>query len=175
VKALAAQGKKAEAGRYAEASCGLNKPGWQIARACEAILLSSGLAHEAYERYALEANQGTRNLATFRAIARKYANKSLEAILRDLADSMPGAEGKWFAAAKDAGLFDMAVELATRSPIDPRTLIRAARDCAEKRLEFAAAGLAAHNTSNALPEDGEGALLVQGNGSAHCLVHARVY
>lgn len=48
VKALAAMGRKAEAIRYAEASRGLNDPGWQIAQACEDILLSSGLADEAY-------------------------------------------------------------------------------------------------------------------------------
>ena len=144
VKALAAQGKKAEAVRYAEASRGLNEPGWQIAQACEEILLSSGFAAEAYERYALDANQGTTNLATFRAISKKYPHKPPEQILHDLAASTPGAEGKWFAAAKDAGLFDLAIELVTRSPTDPRTLIRAARDYAEKRPEFAmAAGLAA--------------------------------
>jgi hypothetical protein len=144
VKALSAMGKKAEAVRYAEESRGLNDPGWQIAQSCEAILLSSGLADEAYRRYAVEANQGTTNLATFRAIAKKYPHKPHAEILRDLVVSMPGAEGKWFAAAKDAGLFDVAIELATCSPTDPRTLTRAARDYADKQPDFAlAAGLAA--------------------------------
>lgn len=137
-------GKKAEAIRYAEESRGLNDPGWQVAQDCEAILLSSGLLDEAYRRYAMEANQGTTHLATFRAIAKKYPNKQPDEILRDLIASTPGAEGKWFAAAKDAGLFDVAIELATRSPTDPRTLTSAARDFAEKPLDFAlAAGLAA--------------------------------
>ena len=144
VKALAAMGKKAEAIRYAEDSRGLNDPGWQIAQSCEEILLSSGLLDEAYRRYAIEANQCTTNLATFRAIAKKYPHKQPDEILRDLVASTPGAEGKWFAAAKDAGLFDVAIELATRSPTDPRTLTRAARDYAEKQPAFAlAAGLAA--------------------------------
>lgn len=144
VKALTATGKKAEAIRYAEDSRGLNDPGWQIAQACEAILLSSGLATDAYRRYAIEANQGTTNLATFRAIAKKYPSVPSEQILRDLVASTPGSEGKWFAAAKDVGLFDVAIELATRSPTDPRTLTRAARDFAEKQPHFAlAAGLAA--------------------------------
>jgi hypothetical protein len=144
VKALTAMGKKAEAIRYAEDSRGLNDPGWQIAQACEAILLSSGLAMDAYRRYAVEANQGTTNLATFRAIAKKYPSVPPEQILRDLVASTPGSEGNWFAAAKDAGLFDMAIELAKRSPTDPRTLTRAARDYAEKQPSFAlAAGLAA--------------------------------
>jgi len=74
VKALAAMGKKAEAVRYAEQSRGLNDPGWQIAEACEAILLSSVMADEAYRRYAIEAHQGTTHLATFRSIAKKYPN-----------------------------------------------------------------------------------------------------
>lgn len=144
VKALSAMGKKAEAIRYAEESRGLNDPGWQIAQSCEDILLSSGLLDEAYRRYAIEANQGTTNLATFRAITNKYPHKQPEEILRDLVASTPGAEGKWFAAAKDAGLFNAAIELATRSPTDPRTLMRAARDFAEKQPAFAlAAGLAA--------------------------------
>ncbi len=144
VKALAAMGKKAEAIRYAEESRGRNDPSWQIAHACEEILLSSGLLDEAYRRYAMEANQGTTNLATFRAIAKKYPNKPPEAILRDLIASTPGAEGKWFAAAKDVGQFDVAIELVTRSPTDPRTLARAARDFATERPDFAvASGLAA--------------------------------
>ena len=144
VKALSAMGKKAEAIRYAEESRGLNDPGWQIAQACEDILLSSGLLDEAYRRYAIEANQGTTNLATFRAVAKKYPHKQPKEILRDLVSSTPGAEGKWFAAAKDASLFAVAAELATRSPTDPRTLTRAARDFAEKQPDFAlAAGLAA--------------------------------
>ena len=143
VKALVAMGKKAEAVRYAEQSRGLNDPGWLIAQACEAILLSSGMADEAYQRYAIEANQGTTNLATFRAIVKKYPNTQPEQILRDLVASTPGAEGKWFAAAKDAGLFTAAVELAATSPTDPRTLTRAARDFADSQPEFAlAAGLA---------------------------------
>lgn len=144
VKALVAMGKKAEAIRYAEESRGLNDPGWQIAQAFEAILLSSSFADESYRRYALAANQGTTNLATFRAIAKKYPSVPPEQILRDLIASTPGAEGKWFAAAKDAGLFDLAIELAARSPTDPRTLTRASRDYAEKQPDFAlAAGLAA--------------------------------
>jgi hypothetical protein len=55
-----------------------------------------------------------------------------------------GEEGKWFATAKEAGLLDLAIELANRSPSDPRTLTRAARDFMEKNPAFALeAGLAA--------------------------------
>ncbi|MEX3638238.1 hypothetical protein [Paraburkholderia sp. BR14320] len=144
VKALVAMGKKAEALTYAEATRGLNSPDGHIARSCEAILLSSGLADEAYRRYAREANQGTTYLATFRAIAKKYPHIAPETILRDLITASPGEPGKWFAAAKDAGLFDLGIELANASATDPRTLTRAARDFAQKQPAFAmAAGLAA--------------------------------
>ena len=64
--------------------------------------------------------------------------------MRDLVASQPGQEGKWFAAAKDSGLFELAIELANKSPADPRTLIRAARDFSVKRPDFAiAAGMTA--------------------------------
>ena len=47
------------------------------------------------------------------------------------------SEGKWFAVAKDAGLFDVAIDWPRAVPTDPRTLTRAARDYAEKQPEFA--------------------------------------
>ena len=137
VKALAALGKKAEALRYAEQSRGLNEPLGLIAETCEAILISSGLKDEAYQRYAFEANHGGTYLATFRAICRKYPHKAPELVLNDLVAHTPGEEGKWFAAAKDAALYDLALKLASRSPVDHRTLIRAADDFAEKEPGFA--------------------------------------
>jgi hypothetical protein len=109
VKALAAKGKKAEAIRYAEEGRGLNDSPVAIARACEEVLFSSGLVEEAYRRYVLEANQAGTYLATFRAIAKKYPHKPAIEILGDLVTSTPGDEGKWFAAAKDAGLYDDAL------------------------------------------------------------------
>lgn len=143
-KALAAAGKHAEAIRYAENSKGLNAPLTAIAAFCEGVLLDAGFADEAYARYAVEATYATTNLATFKAIVKKYPHMPRETILRDLVASQAGNEGKWFAAAKDAGFFELAIELANRSPSDPRTLIRAARDFAEERPEFAlAAGMTA--------------------------------
>lgn len=143
-KALAAAGKPTEAIRYAEDSKGLNAPLAAIAAFCEGVLLDSGFADEAYASYAVQATYATTNLATFKAIVKKYPGKPRETILRDLVASQPGTEGKWFAAAKDAGFFELAIELANRSPSDPRTLIRAARDFAVERPEFAlAAGMTA--------------------------------
>lgn len=144
VKALAAMGKRAEAIRYAEDSRGLNESPVAIAEACEEILLSSGMVEEAYRRYAIEANQKTTYLATFRAIAKKYLYKEPAAILRDLVASTPGNEGKWFAAAKSSGLYNEAIELANRTPCDPKTLTRAARDMETAEPRFAVeAGVAA--------------------------------
>jgi hypothetical protein len=144
VRALVAMGRRAEALRYAAASHGLNDNPIEIARACEEILLSSGLANEAYRRYAFEAGRGISYLATFRAIAEKYPGKKPADILQDLVASTPGEEGKWFAAAKEAGLYEEAIALAKRSPCDPRTLTRAARDHAASNPSFALeAGMAA--------------------------------
>ena len=143
VKALVAMGKKAEAIRYAEASRGLSQNPIEIAQACEEILLSSGMAEEAYGRYAIEANRKATYLAAFRAVAEKYPHKDPAVILRDLVASTPGDEGKWFAAAKSAGLYDAAIELANRTPCDPKTLTRAARDMAVSEPLFAVeAGMA---------------------------------
>ena len=109
-------------------------------------LLSLDRPEEAYERYAIAANQTSTYLSTFRAIVKKYPDKDPADILRDLVASQPGYEGKWFAAAKDAQLFDVAIELVRQSPADPKTLIRAARDYADKQPDFAvSSGVAALN------------------------------
>jgi tetratricopeptide (TPR) repeat protein len=136
-KALAARGKKSEAIRYAEEGRGLNDSPVAIARACDELLLSSRLVDEAYRRYGLVANQGGTCLATFRAVAKKYPHKAAKEILADLVETTPGDEGKWFAAAKDAGLCEEALELASQTPCDPKTLTRAARDFAAKEPAFA--------------------------------------
>jgi len=137
VKALLAQGRKAEAVRQAE-SC---RSPWTNDRAvdemCEAILLSSGLAEEAYRRYGLRAHTAGSYAATFRAVTKQYPDRAAREVLDDLVGTTPGIEGKWFAAAKDAGFFDYAITLAQSSPVDPKTLARAARDFAESESEFA--------------------------------------
>jgi hypothetical protein len=144
VKALAAMGRKADAIRYAEACRGPWASDHQIDAVCEEILLSSGLADEAYARYGLRASRAGTYLATFRAVEKKYPHKRPPEILADLVTTTPGEEGKWFVAAKDAGLYDEALALARRTPCDPRTLTRAARDRADAQPAFAVeAGLLA--------------------------------
>jgi hypothetical protein len=144
VRALLAQGKTAAAIRYAEDTRGLNQPDGRISLACEEILLSECLWREAYDRYALAANRHNTNLATFQAMTRKYPQIEPKVILADLVAGTPGEEGKWFAAAKSAGLLAEAAELARTNPCDPKTLTRATRDFAASEPEFArSVGLAA--------------------------------
>jgi len=144
VRALAAMGKKAEAIRCAESCRGPWAGDLDIDAHCEEIFLASGMAEEAYQRYGLTASRTGTHLAWFRAVSRKYPDKPAADILGDLVKITPGEEGKWFAAAKSAELFEEALELARRSPCDPRTLTRAARDYAEEQPGFAVrAGLLA--------------------------------
>ena len=63
--------------------------------------------------------------------------KDASAILADLIAMTPGEEGKWFATAKELKLYDLALDLANRSPCDPKTLTRAARDYLDSAPEFA--------------------------------------
>jgi len=144
VKALSAKGRRADAIRYAEACRSPWASDWEIDSFGEELLLASGLIDEAYQRYGLTANRAPTYLGWFRAVRKKYPGKAPRQILADLVELTPGEEGKWFAAAKDAKLFDEAIALANRTPTDPRTLTRAARDYAEERPSFAIeAGLAA--------------------------------
>jgi hypothetical protein len=144
VKALAAEGKADEAIQFAESSRGPWTNDTDVNLLCEGILLSLGRTEEAYRRYGLYAHRAGTYLATFRALAKAYPSVSRAQILSDLIDTTPGDEGKWFATAKELGLYDMALKLVRDSPCDPKTLARAARDFAEREPSFAhGAGFAA--------------------------------
>ena len=143
VRALVAMGQAGDALQLAEVSRAGDSP-YAVARECEQILLAAGIIEEAYKRYAIEANQRATFLGTFQAIAARYPGKFHAQILHDLVESTPGQEGKWFVAAKSIGLYEEAIELANRTPCDPRTLTRAARDMADAQPLFALeAGMAA--------------------------------
>ncbi len=128
VRALAAMGHTDAAIEYAQASQGINDSPAAIARVCEEILLEAGRFEEAYERFALEANQAGTHLATCRALIKRYQDKAPRTILDDLIASTPEDAGRWFATAKTLGFLDLAAELAERSPVDIGTLLHAARD-----------------------------------------------
>ncbi len=137
VKALGAGGRQADAIELAESSRGPWTNDADVDALCEEMLLSAGLVAVAYARYGLRVRSGGTHLATLRAVAKKYFHKPAEQILADLVASTPGEEGKWFAAAKELGLYDAAIQLARTSPCDPRTLARAARDHVAERPAFA--------------------------------------
>jgi tetratricopeptide (TPR) repeat protein len=108
-----------------------------VARFAEGVLLQAGRRTEAYEKYALEANRATTYLATYRLVSKKYPEIDVDRLLTDLIAITPGQEGKWFATAKTLKRFELAMQLAWKSPCDPRTLIRAARDNVGKAPAFA--------------------------------------
>ena len=108
-----------------------------IDRFCEDLLIRHGSSNEAYRRYGLVAAGGTTNLATFRALTKQYPDRDRRQTLIDLIKTR-GDKGKWFAAAKDAGFLDIALECAELSGVDPSTLVRAARDFCDKEPRFAA-------------------------------------
>ncbi len=63
--------------------------------------------------------------------------KDKSQILSGFIATTPGEEGKWFATAKELELYDLASVLANRSPCDPKTLTRAARDYLDSEPAFA--------------------------------------
>ncbi|MEZ6014806.1 MAG: hypothetical protein R3F49_06820 [Planctomycetota bacterium] len=136
-RALAARGETEAALEFAEQCRGRFGGSPLIDRECEALLLAQGQVEAAYARYGVRANQRDTYLATFRALAKKYPHKAPRELLSDLVASTPGEEGRWFAAAKDARLYDTALALAERGPCDPMTLARAARNHLGKVPEFA--------------------------------------
>jgi hypothetical protein len=84
----------------------------------------------------MKANQAATGVATFRAIERKYPGRDPATILVDLVQGS-GDPGRFFAAAKDAGLYQLALRFARGGNADPRTLSRAARDYADQDAGFA--------------------------------------
>jgi hypothetical protein len=87
-------GKEARGARLCGSLARRNDNPAQIAIACEEVLLSMGRAGEAYQRYAIAANQAASNLATYRAILRKYPHKAPEEVLRDPHPQRAGRRGQ---------------------------------------------------------------------------------
>ncbi|WP_213957542.1 hypothetical protein [Variovorax sp. dw_954] len=136
-RVLAARGQVDEAIAYVRDRAGSTTSPVTIARFVEEALLKAGRRAEAFDQYALLANQANSNLSTFRALAKKYPELAPDKLLAHLIDSTPGEPGKWFATAKTLKLFDRATQLAWASPCDPKTLMRAARDHLVKQPGFA--------------------------------------
>lgn len=136
-EALVRTGQVDRAIEYAEAHLNRGYGEYEILDFCERVLLDAGRRDEAYRRYGLLSVIATNNLTVFRSTARKYPERDSRQILLDLI-SLRGEKGKWFAAAKDAGYLDIALDCAFSGETEPKTLVRAARDFAETRPEFSA-------------------------------------
>ncbi|QCB44901.1 hypothetical protein [Hydrogenophaga sp. PAMC20947] len=136
-RVLAARGQIDEAIAYARDRAGIHTNEEVLARFAEDLLLKAGRRDEAFDQYALRANQAHTHLATFRALAKKYPELAPDKLLGHLVGSTPHAPGKWFATAKTLKLFDQATQLAWASPCDPKTLTRAARDHLKTQPTFA--------------------------------------
>lgn len=103
---------------------------------CEKTLLEAGRADEAYDKYGLRVVEYGTYVSVYRSIVAKYPHRDKRQILVDLMGKS-GEKGKWFAAAKDAGFLDIALDCARTSQAKPSTLLRATRDFAGKDPEFA--------------------------------------
>jgi hypothetical protein len=144
VKALAAQGRHDGAIALADSLRGHWTPDGAVDRLCERILLEAGRVQEAYQRFGLTFHSQSTYLATFRAVAKAYPSIPREQILSDLIELSPRDEGKWFAAAKELRMFDLALKLVRNAPCDPKTLTRAAQAHLDREPGFAeGAGFAA--------------------------------
>ena len=136
-RVLAQRGQVDDAIAYVRERAGSTTSLETIAHFAEETLLKAGRRAEAFDKFALLANQANSNLSTFRALAKKYPELPPDKLLSHLIASTPGEPGKWFATAKTLKLFDRATQLAWASPCDPKTLTRAARDHLVKQPDFA--------------------------------------
>jgi hypothetical protein len=136
-KALAARGDVDGAVKLMEGLRSRHAPDMALSAVAEQLLLDAGRVDEAYARYGIKATSANTNIATYRAIAKRYPGIEPNRILGDLIASTPGEEGKWFATAKTLKQYDLAIGLAQRAPVDPKTLVRAARDHVKSQPAFA--------------------------------------
>jgi hypothetical protein len=136
-KAMAAQGDVDGAVDMIERLRSPYAPDRALSAVAEKLLLDAGRIEDAYTRYAIHATSASTNIAIYRSITKRYPGIDPSRILRDLIASTPGEQGKWFATAKTLKQYDLAVALAQRAPVDPRTLIRAARDHVASQPGFA--------------------------------------
>jgi hypothetical protein len=75
-------------------------------------------------------------LATLSALRKRYPDISPERILNDLIDADPGNERRYFAAARKIGMVSLALEIAEKHNVEPKTLTTACKDYLEKDVEL---------------------------------------
>jgi len=134
-EALVRQNCVDEALDYAES---IRNKGYDVARIsefCERTLMNAGRADEAYDRYAYESKSGQTYINQFRNTVKKYPSKEPRVILQDFI-RWSGEKGAWFASARQMGHLDIALDCALSGNVDPKTLIRAAKDTVETSPAF---------------------------------------
>jgi hypothetical protein len=107
-----------------------------IDRFCENALIRIGRDEEAYRRYGLRAATGPTYLSIYRSTVKRSRDKEPRQVLLDLVEAR-GERGKWFAAAKEAGFLDIALDCARDLAAEPATLVRGARDFVVGEPKFA--------------------------------------
>lgn len=98
----------------------------------EGILLKAGRVEEAYKKYGLMLQFESTGLATLSAIRKRYPTISPQRILSDLINADAGNERRYFAAARKIGMIELAIELAEKFDVEPKTLTTACKDYLEK-------------------------------------------
>lgn len=135
-KVLAACGDVDGAVSLMEGLRSRHAPDMALSAVAEQLLLDADRIGEAYARYGILATSANITIATFRAIAKRYSGIGRGRILGDLVASTPDEEGKWFATAKTLKQYELALALVRRAPVDPKTLVRAARDHVKNQPAF---------------------------------------
>lgn len=105
---------------------------YQAAYLGEEILLKAGRIEEAYKRYGLLQPFRSTGLATLSTIRKKYPKISPQRILNDLLNADAGNERRYFAAARKIGMIELAIEIAEKYDVEPKTLTTACQDYLEK-------------------------------------------
>lgn len=103
---------------------------------CEKTLLAAGRADEAYEKYGRRVVESGTYASLYRRLIAKYPHRDKRQILLDVIETS-GEKGNWFAAAKNAGFFDIALDCAKTGQAKAATLLRATRDFADTEPVFA--------------------------------------
>lgn len=105
---------------------------YAVARLGEELLMQSGRIEEAYRKYAFRLPFQTTGLATFTTIHKRYPKISPQRIINDLLANDPGNERRYFAAARKIGMIELAIEIAEKYDVEPKTLTTASKDYVEK-------------------------------------------
>jgi len=109
---------------------------YAVARLGEELLMKNGRIEEAYRRYAFKTSFHATGMATFSAIRKKYPKISPQRILNDLIDADPGNERRYFAAARKIGMIELAIEIAEKNDVEPKTLTTACKEYSKKNPEL---------------------------------------